>query len=425
MRKINVASVAVLGSLVWLLANCGGGSGNSPGGTLPATSPSAATAPASSPATPSAKSSIVKIAAGTEHTCALTNAGGVKCWGGNSVGELGNNSTTNSVTPVDVVGLSSGVAAITAGDGHTCALTTAGGAKCWGDNSVGELGNNSISGSLTPVDVMGLASAVTAITAGNGHTCALTTAGGVKCWGTGSFGQLGNNSTTSSVTPVDVVGLSSGVTAITAGNGHTCALTTAGGVKCWGADSFGQLGNNSTAANIGTPVDVTGLASGVVAITAGGLHTCALTTTGGAKCWGDNSVGELGNNSSSSSFTPVDVVGLTSGVAAITAGDDYTCALTTAGGVKCWGANYAGQLGDNTTTSSFTPVDVTSLTGGVAAITAGTEHTCALTTAGGVKCWGENATGELGSNANNITLSVGGTGGTVKASTTPVDVVGL
>jgi alpha-tubulin suppressor-like RCC1 family protein len=284
--------------------------------------------------------------------------------------------------------------AIAAGYDHTCALTAGGGVKCWGNNSNGQLGDGTTTDRNTPVDVSGLSSGVTAIAAGGAHTCALTAGSGVKCWGANSVGQLGDGTTTDRHTPVDVSGLSSGVAAIAAGAGHTCALTTGGGVKCWGWNSFGQLGDGTTTERH-TPVDVSGLSSGVAAIAACETHTCALTTGGGVKCWGDNYFGQLGDGTTTGRTTPVDVSGLSSGVATIAAGYYHTCALTVSGGVKCWGANWYGGLGDGTWTDRNTPVDVSGLTSGVAAIAAGWSHTCALTTGGGVKCWGWNLYGEL------------------------------
>ena len=351
-----------------------------------------------------------QVTAGGSHTCALTTVGGVKCWGFNGNGQLGDSSTTNRQAPVDVSGLASGVAAIAAGDNHTCALTTTGGMKCWGYNAFGQLGDGSITAWSTPVDVSGLTGGVTAITAGAIHTCALTTAGGVKCWGANFSGQLGDGSTTNRSTPVNVSGLAGGMTAIAAGYSHACAMTTASGVKCWGFNGYGQLGDGSTTDRL-TPVDVSGVASGVTAIAAGDNHTCTLTTMGGVKCSGNNGNGQLGDGSTLSRLTPVDVSGLTSGVSAIAVGGLHTCALTTWGGVKCWGYNSFGQLGDGSTRDRLTPVDISGLTGGVTAITAGAIHTCALTTAGGVKCWGFNVNGQLGdgNSTNRLTpVTVGG-----------------
>jgi alpha-tubulin suppressor-like RCC1 family protein len=342
---------------------------------------------------------LAAVTAGASHACALTTAGGVQCWGDNSSGDLGNNATTQSNVPVAVSGLSSGVAAIAAGQAFTCALTTAGGVQCWGGNGNGALGNNTTTDSHVPVAVSGLSSGVVAIAAGQSHSCALTTAGGVQCWGFNSNGQLGNNSTTTqSNVPVAVSGLSSGVAAIAAGDLYGCALTTAGGIQCWGNNPNGQPSL--------VPVAVSGLSSGVAAIAAGSGHACALTTAGAALCWGDNSDGQLGNNSTTQSNVPVAVSGLSSGVAALAAGQYHTCALTTAGAAVCWGDNELGELGNNSTTQSNVPVAVSGLSSGVAAIAAAKlgYFSCALTTGGGVQCWGLNNSGELGNNSTTNSL---------------------
>jgi len=340
------------------------------------------------------------IAAGQFHTCALTSAGGVKCWGLNQFGQLGDGTTTDSPTPVFVKGLKSGVIAITAGFGHTCALTDTGGAKCWGQNQFGQLGDGTIANRSLPRNVHGLGSGVTAIAGGGQHTCALTSDGGVKCWGNNFHGQLGDGTRTTRSLPKKVRRLTSGVAAIAGGEIHTCALTDAGGVKCWGNNFNGQLGDGTKVLRE-LPGNVRGLTSGVVAIAAGGLHTCALTGDGDAKCWGYNFYGQVGDGTTTDRLLRVNVRRLTGGVAAITTGAGgtgrgHTCALTDAGGAKCWGWNMWGQLGDGTTTDHHTPAFVKGLKTGVAAIAAGADHTCALMSAGGAKCWGRNGAGQLG-----------------------------
>ena len=337
---------------------------------------------------------VAQIGAGNEDTCALTTAGGVQCWGYNYAGELGNDSKNDSYLPVAVTGLSSGISAISVGRDHTCALTTEGGVECWGN-----LGYYQSDESPVPVVVAGLSSGVSAISAGEDYTCALTTSGAVQCWGYNYYGELGNNSTNASYgVPVAVTGLSSGVSAIAAGESHACALMTAGGVQCWGDGLDGDLGNGLTAQS-DTPVAVASLSSDISAIAAGGAHTCALTTSGGVQCWGDNQYGQLGNDSTINSSLPVPVMGLSSGVSAIAAGLYHTCALTMSGGVLCWGDNEVGELGNESTTNSSVPAAVMGLSSRVTAIAAGFYHTCALTTSGGVECWGINSHGELGNNS--------------------------
>jgi alpha-tubulin suppressor-like RCC1 family protein len=299
----------------------------------------------------------VAIAAGGYHTCALTGGGAVECWGYNNAGQLGDGTRTDRTTPVDVIGLASGVTAISAGYYHTCALMRLGGVTCWGANDFGQLGDGTHTSSATPVDVVGLATGVIAISAGGVSTCALTNADAVWCWGNNTSGQLGDGTMTNSATPVAVSGLASGVETIVAGPDHACAVVGGGTVRCWGNNGGGQLGDGTYVTST-TPVAVSGLASGIEAIATGYSHTCALTAAGGVKCWGYNGDGRLGDGTMTITTTPVDVSGLASGVEAISVGYYHTCALVAAGGVKCWGNNYAGALGNGMTIDSNVPVNV-------------------------------------------------------------------
>jgi alpha-tubulin suppressor-like RCC1 family protein len=300
---------------------------------------------------------IAAVDLGESHTCIVMSSGEVKCWGRNDFGQIGDGTTTERHAPTDVVGLSLGVSATAAGRFHTCALSGTGGLKCWGQNWNGQLGDGTYVDRHTPVDVSGLTSGVSAVAAGFNHTCALMSTGGVKCWGWNPFGQVGDGTVTQRNTPVDVSGLASGVSAIAAGYDHTCALMSTGGVKCWGRNENGQLGDDTTTNQL-TPVDVSGLTSGVTAVTGGQIHTCALMSTGGMKCWGGNNAGQLGDGTLDFRSTPVDVPGLSTGVDAIAADEFNTCALMDVGNVKCWGYNLYGQVGDGTTTDQLTPVDV-------------------------------------------------------------------
>lgn len=346
---------------------------------------------------------VTQIAAGVGHTCAVTTVGGVKCWGMNTnglhgvSGLLGDGTTTAvRLTPVDVVGLTSGVTRVSIGYRHTCAVTSAGSLKCWGDNGVGTLGDGTTINRATPVTAIGLTGVVD-VAASSSHTCAVTILGALKCWGYNAQGQLGDGTTNTRISPVGAPTILEGVTSLSAGSGHTCAVTTDGGAKCWGGGGYGQLGNNGTY-NSSVPVQVSGLTSGVLSVAAGYTHTCAVMANGGVACWGDNSSGQLGDNSTTLRKTPVAVSGLTSGVSSLTAGQSSTCAVTTEGAAKCWGTNSNGQLGDGSVITRKTPVAVSGLTSGVLGIVAangGGYHTCALTT-DGPKCWGLNDQGQLG-----------------------------
>ena len=194
------------------------------------------------------------------------------------------------------------------------------------------------------------------MSAGNDFACALTSGGGVQCWGNNFSGELGNGSTSSVTGAVQVTGLTTGVTAISAGYASACALTSAGGVECWGYASDGDLGNGNSeqmlAGRSTVPVPVTGLTSGVTAVSAGSHFACAIVA-GAVQCWGDNSQGELGvgpsmptcgSGSAQCSNVPVPVTALASGATAISAGGAFACALV-AGSAQCWGLNLSGDLG--------------------------------------------------------------------------------
>ena len=250
--------------------------------------------------------------------------------------------------PTQVYGLTSGVTQISAGDFHTCALVN-GGAWCWGSSFFGQLGNGQIAGHaqsdpLTPQQVMGLTSGVTQISAGRKHTCAVVE-GAAFCWGKGVSGQLGNNSDSNASTPRQVIGLTSGVTQISAGDSHTCALVN-GAAWCWGEGVFAQLGNSANQHAL-IPKQVTGLTSGVTQISAGGRHTCAVVNER-VQCWGEGGNGRLGHNDrgnkEADKSRPTRVMGLRSGVTQISAGDFHTCALVN-DSIQCWGEGDNGQLG--------------------------------------------------------------------------------
>jgi alpha-tubulin suppressor-like RCC1 family protein len=296
-----------------------------------------------------ADSTAVNVAVGAGHSCAVTDTGGVQCWGDNEWGQLGTNTNDSTAIPVDVCadGACSeslqGVVAITADNDHTCALNEEGGVLCWGKNANGQLGDGSNTDRTTPVGVVGLDGGVEAITAGFAHSCALMTGGGVKCWGENDASQLGNDTTDSSTIPVSVCELAfpkagepagggpvlpcepiSYATSVSAGSAHTCVVTDEGGVNCWGTNDSGQLGNNTTddrdtpdeacipvliillsepapAGALCTPL------SDIVLVSAGAAHTCALESDSGILCWGLNSFGQLGNDTTIDRSFPTEV----------------------------------------------------------------------------------------------------------------------
>jgi alpha-tubulin suppressor-like RCC1 family protein len=293
---------------------------------------------------------------------------------------------------------------IAAGDAHSCAIASNREVYCWGSGTDGRLGNGATIQSNLPVLVLGLTDVVE-ISAGAAHSCAVKGDGTAYCWGSGLNGRLGDGTTTSSSVPVQVSNLTT-FTDISAGSQHTCAIVADGTAYCWGNGGGGRLGQGATMSS-SVPVQVSGL-SDVAQISAGSAHTCAVTTGSSAHCWGTGTNGRLGNGGTASSSVAVQVTGLTSGVNSIGAGTSHSCATLTTGGVRCWGNGATGRLGDGTTNSSSVPVTVVGITN-AARVSAGSAHNCALTSNKRVLCWGEGASGRLGN-------------GSAAASSVPVEV---
>jgi len=356
------------------------------------------------------------IGGGGYHTCMLMADRSVRCFGENNWGQLGNGGFANSSTPVTVNGLTAAVS-VGAGIEHSCALLADGTVRCWGTNFVGQLGDGTIGGgSALPKPVQGLGGAV-GLGSGGFHNCAIISDHTVQCWGRNQDGQLGNgNNTTDSGSPQPVTGLT-GVVALAAGGYHTCALLADGTVRCWGRNDRGQVGDGTTISR-STPVVVSGMTS-AVQISGGLYHMCALLADATVQCWGQNDSGQIGNTQVFSSV-PVTVSGIANAVA-VSAGVFHSCALLSDGTVRCWGQNGNGQLGNGTTTNSSSPVDVSGL-GDVVRVTGAGLHTCAILSNQAAQCWGYNVYGQLG-NGNTtdspIPVLVTGTGGVTWSSSNP------
>ena len=320
---------------------------------------------------------VIAVAAGDYHGLALCSDGTLAAWGDNNSGQLGDGSTTNSSVPVAVSnsGILAGrtVIAVAAGGGHSLALCSDGTLAAWGNNEGGQLGNNTLINSSLPVlvNTAGVLAGKTviAMAAGVMHTVVLCTDGTLAAWGANTSGQLGNNSTTGSLVPaaVNTSGVLAGKTviAMAAGQDHNLALCSDHTLVAWGYNGYGQLGNNGTTQSpVPVAVNTSGVLSGktVIAVSGGRVHSLALCSDGTLAAWGYNLFGQLGNNNTTDSLVPVavDRSGVLAGKTVITlaGGADHSLALCSDGTLAAWGWNEYGTLGDNSTTDSHVPVAV-------------------------------------------------------------------
>jgi hypothetical protein len=354
----------------------------------------------------------VSVSAGSGFTCGIVFQRGAHCWGFGTSGQLGIGTPLNhSPRPLAVAG-GAAFESVSAGSAHACAVSAGGGAYCWGRNESGQLGNGAKGEAPAPVPVR-TEIPFTSLAAGIFHTCGLDPAGRPYCWGRNDSGQLGDGTTDDRLLPTRVAG-DLVFTTLTVGGFHACGLTPHGQAYCWGENRNGELGDGTRSGGL-TPVQVAGgitfssLSAGrapPVALADVGEHTCGLTPAGQAYCWGFNAYGQLGNGRIVESLAPSPVVGTTV-FRAISAGAFHTCGVSTSGEAACWGANDSGQLGSgaiNPVVSVPVPViggisftTVSAGGAGKSALSAVRAHTCGLTQAGIVFCWGRNSSGQLGS----------------------------
>jgi len=350
-----------------------------------------------------------KLALATGHTCMVSLAGVLTCWG--ATDRLHGLPTPSAPAVV----IASGVSEVGVGVDHRCALMASGEVRCWGDNTLGQLGTEvatrcsdplrvgtPVIGMHGPSDhpcagtpvVSGVARA-SSIVSGADHMCALKDDGAVVCWGSADTGRLGTiilESPRRSPTPLVVSG-AAGATAIATGGAHTCALRADRTVVCWGANESGQLGNAKRSGFEHVPASVAGL-TGVVELVAGSAHTCARSADGAIACWGANDAGQLGDGTHDARTTPKVVAGLTD-VVELAAGAKHTCARSKQGTIKCWGSNAHGQVGAGR--ASATPLAVPGIANATRVGAGPTaDHTCAATKGGPLLCWGANAAMQLG-----------------------------
>jgi alpha-tubulin suppressor-like RCC1 family protein len=324
--------------------------------------------------------SFVQVSAGGTHSLGLRPDGTVWAWGGNSSGQLGNDSNTDSWTLAQVP-LPGAAVAVSAGGSHSLAIEQGGTVWAWGSNADGQLGNGTTTSSSEPAPVPGLSNVV-AVSAGGTHSLALEANGTVWAWGNDASGQLGNDGTTNASTPQEVcatgstggtcsAGYLSNVIAISAGGSHSLALTSSGTIYAWGLGSLGQLGNGTTTTS-DVPVQVSGITT-AVAIATGNSHSLALLANGTVDAWGLGTSGQLGQGTTNSSDTPVSVTGLPSNITQIAGGYAHSLAMTATGQVYAWGLDSTGQLGNGNTTNQDTATQMTSVANGGAALGSGSQ----------------------------------------------------
>ncbi|MFA5130015.1 MAG: hypothetical protein WC477_03800 [Patescibacteria group bacterium] len=351
--------------------------------------------------------SVISISNTVQSACALLVNKTVKCWGSNYNGKLGDGTTTDNMSPVLVVGIST-AKKLVSGTEFYCVLLEEGTVKCWGRNNFGQMGTGATGGAdaLTPQVIPSVAGAID-VAAGYEHGIALINDGTVMCWGGAGYHACGVSGT--ALSPMKISSIL-GATAISAYGSHNCAIMNDMTVKYWGW----MCGQANDACKItDTPItmkDANGLLLSSVSVIASGQWNNMAVSSVNLFAWGYNKYGQLGDGTTTDNLNAVPVTGI-SYTRSISSGYLHNCAVLEDGTAWCWGYNGNGEFGNGTTTGSSTPVQVSGITNAVS-VSAGEGATCVVLKNGTAWCWGENRNGRLGD-------------GTTTNRLTPVQVIGL
>ena len=354
------------------------------------------------------KRNVGVISGGSSYSLAIDKNGRAWGWGSNGYGDgrLGDNSTTAKCTPVSVAGAVKTFCQISAGSNNSLAIDKNGRAWGWGYNYYGQIGNNSTTSKLTPVSVLGAVKTFCQISAGDKHSLAIDKNGRAWAWGNNADGQLGDNGSTNHATPVSIV-FAVTFCKISARARHSLAIEKNGRAWGWGYNYDGQLGNGNSGVDGGgaAPISVSGGVKTFCHISTGNTHSLAIDKNGRAWGWGSNYQGGVGDNSFTTRLTPVSVAGAVKTFCIISAGGTHSLAIDKNGRAWGWGNNGYGQLGDNSATQRLTPVSMLGAVKTFCQISAGESHSLAIDKNGRAWAWGYGADGQLGDNSTTFRLT--------------------
>lgn len=336
------------------------------------------------------------VSAGVQHTCAINAAQNLYCWGDASRGQIGDGTSGDGHTrgtPTRVGGV--GVwASVSAGGQHTCGITEASNLYCWGRNDFGQVGDGTQDDRPTMKRVGGVGVWI-AVSAGGFHTCGITEAKNLYCWGRNYNGEIGDGTSGNNRLALTRIGGAGVWSQVSLGDQSSCGITTADNLYCWGWNQEGQIGDGTKEDKHAlTRIGGAGVWASIAPSTT--YHTCGITLAKNLYCWGNNAAGQIGDGTTGTDRVVPTKVGGSGVWSAADGGIYHSCGITSARNLYCWGNNSRGQIGDGTTRTFQLAMKRVGGSGVWARLATGSEHTCGITVGKNLYCWGHNQYGQIG-----------------------------